>query len=77
MWTPASGAAELVIGTAVAIPRTRRVGAPAAAVLFVAVFPANIKMAIDWSTRSAPERAIADGQLPLQIPLVLFALRVA
>lgn len=76
LWTQASGAAELVIGTAVAIPRTRRLGALAAAALFVAVFPANVKMAVDWSKRSGPERAIAYGRLPLQIPLVLWALRV-
>lgn len=75
-WTHVSGVAELGIGAAVAIPRTRRLGGLAAALLFVAVFPANVKMAIDHSTRSLPERAIAYGRLPLQIPLVLWALRV-
>lgn len=75
-WTLASGVAELGIGAAVAVPRTRRLGAFAAAALFVAVFPGNVRMAIDWSDRSTVERLIAYGRLPLQIPLVLWALVV-
>ncbi|MFJ1709503.1 MauE/DoxX family redox-associated membrane protein [Kitasatospora sp. NPDC088346] len=76
-WTYASGVAELAIGAAVAVPRTRRVGALAAAGLFVAVFPANVKMAVDWRHRPAPYRAAAFGRLPLQLPLVLWARRVS
>jgi len=76
-WTYASGAAEAAVGVAVAVPRTRRLGAYAAAALFVAVFPANVQMAVDWSDRSPRERAIAYGRLPLQVPLVLWALRTA
>ncbi|MFC4949407.1 hypothetical protein [Pseudonocardia sp. GCM10023141] len=76
LWTQVSGAAELGIGAAVALPRTRRWGALAAAGLFVAVFPANVKMAVDWSQRSVPARAVAYGRLPLQLPLILWALRV-
>jgi uncharacterized membrane protein len=75
-WTYASGAAELAIGAAIALPRTRRTGALAAAGLFAAVFPANVKMAYDWRDRPAPLRAAALGRLPLQVPLVLWALRV-
>ena len=75
-WTLASGAAELAVAAAVAVPRTRRLGGLAAAWLFVAVFPANVKMAVDWSDRSAAERAVAYGRLPLQVPLVWWALRV-
>lgn len=75
-WTYASGVAELGVAAAVAVPRTRRLGGLAAAVLFVAVFPANVKMAIDWSDRSAAEQAAAYGRLPLQILLVVWALRV-
>ena len=76
-WTYASGAAELVLAAAVAHPRTRRHGARAAAVYFVAVLPANIKMAKDWSDRPAPLRAAATARLPLQVPLVRWALRTA
>lgn len=75
-WTRASGAAELAIGAAVAAPRTRRLGALAAAGLFVAVFPANVKMAADWRDRPLPLRTAALARLPLQVPLVRWALRV-
>lgn len=76
MWTIASGVVEFAVAAAIAVPRTRRIGAIAAAGMFVAVFPGNIKMAIDWSDRSVVEQAIAYGRLPLQIPLVLWALKV-
>jgi uncharacterized membrane protein len=75
-WVQASGVAELAVAALVAVPRTRRFGGLAAAALFVAVFPANVKMAVDWSGRSPRERAIAYGRLPLQIPLVLWARKV-
>ncbi len=75
-WVLASGVAELGVAALVAVPRTRRFGGLAAVVLFVAVFPANVKMAVDWSDRSPRERAIAYGRLPLQIPLVLWARKV-
>ncbi|MEA2504255.1 MAG: hypothetical protein QOG36_1298, partial [Actinomycetota bacterium] len=75
-WTQASGVVELASAVAVALPRTRRLGATVAAVLFVAVFPANIQMAVDWRSRPALDQAIAYGRLPLQIPLVLWALAV-
>jgi uncharacterized membrane protein len=76
-WTYLSGAAELAVAAAVAHPRTRRAGGLAAAALFVGVFPANVKMAVDWSTASPAKRAIAYGRLPLQLPLILWARRVA
>lgn len=75
-WTVASGIVELGVAAAVATPRTRRLGATAAAGLFLAVFPANVKMARDWSDRSVAARAAAWGRLPLQVPLVAWALAV-
>ncbi|MEV7419118.1 MauE/DoxX family redox-associated membrane protein [Streptomyces sp. NPDC089919] len=75
-WTQVSGVVELAIGAAIAAPPTRRVGALAAAGLFAAVFPANVQMAYDWRHRPAPLRAAALARLPLQVPLVLWALRV-
>jgi uncharacterized membrane protein len=75
-WTYASGAAELAVGAAVLAPRTRGAGALAAAGLFAAVFPANVKMAYDWRDRPEPWRSMALARLPLQAPLVLWALRV-
>jgi uncharacterized membrane protein len=76
-WTYVSGVAELLCAAAVARPSTRRAGGIAAAVLFVAVFPANVQMAVDYRSRPAPEQAFAYGRLPLQIPLVLWGLKVA
>ncbi|OLB76533.1 MAG: hypothetical protein AUI14_18530 [Actinobacteria bacterium 13_2_20CM_2_71_6] len=76
-WTYASGVAELATAAAIAHPRTRRWGGLAAAGLFVAVFPANVKMAVDWRHRPAPARVAAYARLPLQAPLVLWGLQVS
>ena len=75
-WTYVSGVAELACAVVVARPATRRAGGLAAAALFVAVFPANVQMAVDWRRRPVLERAGAYGRLPLQIPLVLWGLKV-
>jgi uncharacterized membrane protein len=64
------------VAAAVAVPRTRRLGATAAAWLFVAVFPANVRMARDWSHRSPALRAVGWARLPLQVPLIAWALAV-
>ena len=76
-WTQLSGAAELAVAAAVAHPRTRRAGALAAAGLFAAVFPANVQMAVDWRDRAIPLRLAAYLRLPLQVPLVLWAVQVS
>ncbi|MEU3554950.1 hypothetical protein [Streptomyces fragilis] len=76
-WTYASGAAELALAAGLAAPRTRRTAALATAAFLVGVFPANVKMARDWSRRPAPMKAVAYGRLPLQVPLVLWARDVA
>ena len=77
-WTYLSGVAELVVAAALVVPRFRRLGGLLAALLFVAVFPANVQMALDYqrADKPLPARLIAFGRLPLQIPLVLWALRV-
>ncbi|SDN07729.1 DoxX family protein [Allokutzneria albata] len=76
LWTHLSGIAELGCAAAVAVPRTRATGGLLTAVLFAAVFPANVKMAYDYRDRPAPQRLVALARLPLQVPLVLWALRV-
>ncbi|MFF8595128.1 MauE/DoxX family redox-associated membrane protein [Streptomyces sp. NPDC015220] len=76
-WTYASGAAELALAAGVALPRTRKAAALATAAFFAGVFPANVKMAVDWRDRPAPQKAAALGRLPLQVPLVLWARGVA
>lgn len=79
-WVLGSGLAELACGVAVAVPGTRRQGALAAAGLLVAVFPGNVVMALrsrPGVARAAHRPALAWGRLPLQVPLVLWALAVA
>ncbi len=76
MWTYVSGGAELGVAAAVAGSRSRRIGATLAVALFVTVLPANIQMAVDWSAKPLPQRLLAYGRLPLQLPLILLALNV-
>lgn len=73
----ASGVCELVCAALLAIPHTRRLGAAATAALFVAVFPANIQMALDSLHTDTPAAVavVAWLRLPLQAPLILWALR--
>ncbi|QQQ77291.1 hypothetical protein IOD16_01670 [Saccharothrix sp. 6-C] len=75
-WTYLSGVAELALAATVAVPRTRGVGGKLAAGFFAAVFPANVKMAYDLRAKSPRVKAVAYGRLPLQVPLILWALRV-
>lgn len=75
-WTLASGVAELTTAALVANPRTRRLGATLAVALFVAVFPGNLQMVRDSKDEPWPRRAIAWGRLPLQVPLIRWALQV-
>ncbi|MGK5442282.1 hypothetical protein ACSNN7_10755 [Micromonospora sp. URMC 105] len=77
LWTYASGVAELAVAAAVAHPATRRRGGLAAAALFAAVLPANVQMAADWRDQGPARRAVAYGRLPMQAPLIWWALRVA
>ncbi|MEU6071726.1 MULTISPECIES: DoxX family protein [Streptomyces] len=76
-WTYASGAVELALAAGLVAQRTRPVAARAAAAFFLGVFPANVKMAVDWRHRPAPLKAAAFARLPLQVPLVLWARGVA
>ena len=73
-WVYLSGVAELGVAGLVVVPRTRRLGGLTAAALFIAVFPANVQMALDAD--GTAEQVIAWGRLPLQIPLILWALAV-
>ena len=73
-WVYGSGVLELACAAAVALPRTRRRGALAGAALLVAVFPGNLWMV--YEPGDLPRWA-AVARLPLQVPLVLWALQVA
>lgn len=76
-----SGAAEIGAGLLLASPRTRRVGGWATAALLVAVFPANVQMALDGGIPGEGfplgSPVVAWARLPLQVPLVVWALRIA
>ena len=78
MWTQVSGVAELGLATAVALPRTRKLAGLVIALFFVGVFPANVKMALDAQRKGRParERLAMWARLPVQWPLVAWALRV-
>lgn len=78
MWTYGSAVVEIATATAVALPATRRHGGLAAAALFAAVLPGNIKMAVD--ARKSDSTAYRVGtilRLPLQAPLIAWGLKVS
>ena len=72
-----SGVAELACALGLALPRTRRLAGWTTAALFVAVFPANVQMALDADGRSAAYQWVTYARLPLQVPLVVWAVSVA
>lgn len=79
-----SGVAELACGALLLNRRTSRLGGWLTALLLVAVFPANVQMLLDAGTEHQATdmpvdrfRAVAAARLPLQVPLVIWALRVA
>lgn len=84
-WVPAhrevilgSGVAELACAAGLAIPATRRAAGWASVLLLLGVYPGNLKMATDASkTRSTGFKALAYGRLPLQLPMIRAAWRVA
>ena len=83
-WTYISGVAEIFIGimlvsnsAKVIFGKTIRLwGAIFSLALFLTVYIANIKMAIDWSSREWPDPLIAYARLPLQFPLFYWAWKV-
>jgi uncharacterized membrane protein len=76
-WVRWSGVAEIACAAGLAVPRTRRPAALASVALLVAVYPANVQQAID-AYRDGPRgaRIATLARLPMQLPLVLWALRV-
>ena len=85
LWTYLSGLAELVIAALLFISLDKKFagkpvrlwGVYAAFALFVAVFPANIYMAIEWSSRDFPAPLFAYLRLPLQLGLFYWAWALA
>ncbi len=72
-----SGVAELACAAGLAWPRTRRMAGWATAVLFVLVLPANVYMALDSADRTLLYRVVVWVRLPLQVPLVVWAVSLA
>ncbi len=72
-----SGVAELLCAALLVVPRTRRLAAWATLVLLVVVYPANVQMAVDAGTPHDPESWVAWLRLPLQLPMWVWAYRVA
>jgi len=70
-----SGVAEILGGLGLILPATRRLAAWGLIALFVAVFPANLNMAINHlplGTTSVPAWALW-ARLPLQLVLIWWA----
>ena len=73
-WTYTSGVAELVSGGLLLSTRTKHIGAWVSAATIVAVYPANIWMAMDAGAPRTTEAIVAWVRLPFQVPLVRWAL---
>ncbi len=59
------------------MPRTRRLSGALAALLFLAVYPANLNMVRLWWDKPLPYRVAALARLPFQFPMIWAAIRVA
>lgn len=70
-----SGVAEIAGAVAAANPRTSRAAGVWLAAVLVAVFPANVEMALHPERYAPIPRALLWARLPLQPLLVLWALR--
>jgi len=84
-WTYLSGVAELIVALMLLAPLSKKIagkalrlwGAYLALAVFIAVYPANINMAIEWSSRDMPEPLFAYLRLPLQFGLFYWAWMLA
>ncbi len=79
-WVYGSGVVEIACAAALVVPRTRRIGALASAALFLGVFPGNVTMAaraVRSPRASTRAKVLTVSRLPLQVPLVVWALDVA
>jgi len=70
----ASGVAEIIGGAATMHPRTRRLGSVFSILTLVAVFPANVNMALNPDRYEVPGGTAALwGRLPLQLLFIAWA----
>lgn len=80
-WTYVSGVAEVACAALMLVPRTRRLGGRVTAATLLAVWTANWQAALDGGMKSADppldSAAVAWARLPLQLPMLWGAWRVA
>ena len=80
-WVRSSGVAEIMCAGLLIDRRTRRIGALVTIGVLLAVLPANVKMALDGGVPGAAfpsgSPVVAWIRLPLQVPLIVWAWRVA
>ena len=74
-----SGVLQIAAGALLAVPRTRRLGGWLAVAVLVAVWPANVQMALDGGVAGAGFPAgspvLSWLRVPLQVPLLAWAYR--
>ena len=70
-----SGVCEILFGLLLVPPPTRRLAAWGIIALLLAVFPANIQMAVNFYREQSPQTWLAYLRLPLQILLIIWAYR--
>lgn len=74
----ASGVAELACAAGLLHPRTRRAAGWVSTGLLLAVYPANLKMAVDAQAgQNTALKAASLGRLPMQLPMLWTAYRTA
>ena len=75
-WVTASGVAELTTAGLLSLPVTRRAGGWAAAAVLLGVLPAHLQT-LRVHREDRRKLAVAVARIPVQLPLVQAALRVA
>ncbi|WP_448613349.1 DoxX family protein [Modestobacter sp. URMC 112] len=76
LWVTGTGVAELATAALLAAPATRRAGGWSAAALLTAFVPAHLHSLRVLRHRPLP-LAVAAARLPLQVPMLRAALRIA
>jgi uncharacterized membrane protein len=79
-WVLWSGVAEILCAAGLLSPRTRRTAGLVSAALLVVVFPGNVTHAVKALSSPRTSRTVRVAtlvRLPVQAPLVAWALRVA
>ncbi|MFN8285896.1 MAG: DoxX family protein [Chitinophagales bacterium] len=68
-----SGVAEMLLGLGLFLPFTRKISSAGIILLLIAVFPANVNMAMHYTQWSSGSSLPFLLRLPLQLPLIWWA----